>query len=130
MKTLRISLLAAAVLALSACGGGKQPGDTIIDMQAEICATGDPSVMQKYVSKKSQPAVGMITAVMAEPAKAEQMKAQIKEECETAGEIEILETKIEGDKATVRYRNPEGKEDTETLVKEDGEWKLDFNLEK
>ena len=129
MNTIRISLLAAAVLALSACGG-KQPGDTIIDMQAEICATGDPSVMQKYVSKKSQPAVGMITAIMAEPAKAEQMKAQIKEECENAGAIEILETKIEGDKATVRYRNPEGKEETDTLVKEDGEWKLDFNLDK
>lgn len=129
MKTIRISLLAAAVLALSACGG-KQPGDTIIDMQAEVCATGDPSVMQKYVSKKSQPAVGMISAVMAEPAKAEQMKAQIKEECANAGEIEILETKIEGDKATVRYRNPEGKEETDTLVKEDGEWKLDFNLDK
>mgnify|MGYP006211169781 FL=1 len=129
MNTIRISLLAAAVLALSACGG-KQPGDTIIDMQADVCATGDPSVMQKYVSKKSQPAVGMISAIMAEPAKAEQMKAQIKEECETAGAIEILETKIEGDKATVRYRNPEGKEETDTLVKEDGEWKLDFNLDK
>ncbi|GGA85427.1 hypothetical protein GCM10011521_24850 [Arenimonas soli] len=129
MNTIRISLLAAAVLALSACGG-KQPGDTIIDMQADVCATGDPSVMQKYVSKKSQPAVGMITAVMSEPAKAEQMKAQIKEECETAGAIEILETKIEGDKATVRYRNPEGKEETDTLVKEDGEWKLDFNMDK
>jgi hypothetical protein len=129
MNTIRISLLAAAVLALSACGG-KQPGDTIIDMQAEVCATGDPSVMQKYVSKKSQPAVGMISAIMAEPAKAEQMKAQIKEECEKAGAIEILETKIEGDKATVRYRNPEGKEETDTLVKEDGEWKLDFNLDK
>lgn len=129
MNKIRIPLLAAAVLALSACGG-KQPGDTIIDMQAEVCATGDPSVMQKYVSKKSQPAVGMIAAVMAEPAKAEQMKAQIKEECEKAGAIEILETKIEGDRATVRYRNPEGKEETDTLVKEDGEWKLDFNLEK
>ena len=129
MNTIRISLLAAAVLALSACGG-KQPGDTIIDMQAEVCATGDPSVMQKYVSKKSQPAVGMISAIMAEPAKAEQMKAQIKQECENAAEIEILETKIEGDKATVRYRNPEGKEETDTLVKEDGEWKLDFNLDK
>ena len=129
MKTIRISLLAAAVLALSACGG-KQPGDTIIDMQAEVCATGDPSVMQKYVSKKSKPAVGMISAVMAEPAKAEQMKAQIKQECENAAEIEILETKIEGDKATVRYRNPEGKEETDTLVKEGGEWKLDFNLDK
>lgn len=129
MNTIRISLLAAAVLALSACGG-KQPGDTIIDMQADVCATGDPSVMQKYVSKKSQPAVGMITAVMSEPAKAEQMKAQIQEECEKAGAIEILETKIEGDKATVRYRNPEGKEETDTLVKEDGEWKLDFNMDK
>lgn len=129
MNTIRISLLAAAVLALSACGG-KQPGETIIDMQADVCATGDPSVMQKYVSKKSQPAVGMISAIMAEPAKAEQMKAQIKEECEKAGAIEILETKIEGDKATVRYRNPEGKEETDTLVKEDGEWKLDFNLDK
>ena len=130
MKTLRNSLLAAAVVALSACGGAKQPGDTIIDMQAEICATGDPSVMQKYVSKKSQPAVGMIVAIMAEPAKAEQMKAQITQECETAGEIEILETQIDGDKATVRFRNPEGKEETETLVKEDGEWKLHFNLDK
>jgi len=47
-----------------------------------------------------------------------------------AGAIEILETKIEGDKATVRYRNPEGKEETDALVKEDGEWKLDFNLDK
>ncbi len=129
MNTIRISLVAAAVLALSACGG-KQPGDTIIAMQADICASGDPSVMQKYVSKKSQPMMGMVTAMMAEPSKAEQMKAQIKAECEKAGAIEILETKIEGDSATVRYRNPEGKETTDTLVKEDGEWKLDFKMDK
>ncbi|HEX5694017.1 MAG TPA: DUF4878 domain-containing protein [Arenimonas sp.] len=129
MKSIRIPLLAAAVLVLSACGG-KQPGDTIIEMQAEICATGDPSVIQKYASKKSQPAVGMITAIMAEPEKAEKMKAEIQAECEKAQPIEILETKIEGDRATVRYINPEGKEDSDTLVKEDGEWKLDFNLDK
>lgn len=129
MNMLRTPIIAAAVLALAACSG-KQPGDTIIAMQAEVCQTGDPSVMQKYVSKKSQPAVGMISAVMAEPEKAEQMKTQIKAECENAKPIEILETKIEGDRATVRYTNPEGKEETDTLVKEDGEWKLDFNLDK
>ncbi|WP_374605534.1 DUF4878 domain-containing protein [Arenimonas sp.] len=128
MNKIRISLVAAAVLALSACGG-KQPGDTLIAMQAELCATGDPSVMQKYVSKKSQPVMGMVSAMMAEPKKAEEMKAQIKADCEKAGGIEILETKIEGDTATVRYRNPEGKETTDTLVKEDGEWKVDFKLD-
>lgn len=130
MKKLRTPLIAAAVLVLAACSGGNQPGDTIINMQAEVCRTGDPSVMQKYVSKKSQPAVGMISAVMAEPEKAEQMKTQIKAECENAKPIEILETKIDGDRATVRYTNPEGKEETDTLIKEDGEWKLDFNLDK
>lgn len=130
MNKLRTPILAAAVLALAACSGGKQPGDTIIRMQAEVCETGDPSVMQKYVSKKSQPAVGMIAAVMAEPEKAEQMKAQIKAECENAKPIEILETKIEGERATVRYTNPEGKEETDTLIMEDGEWKLDFDLNK
>ena len=130
MKTTRITLFAAAaVLALSACGG-KQPGDTLIAMHDELCETGDPSVMAKYASKKSQPALGMITAVMAEPEKAEQMKAQIKAECETAQDIEILETKIEGDTATVRYMSPEGKEETDTLVKEDGEWKLDLKMDK
>lgn len=129
MNKLRIPLVAAAVLALAACSG-KQPGDTIIKMQAEVCETGDPSVMSKYVSAKSQPAVGMISAIMAEPEKAEQMKTQIKAECENAKPIEILETKIDGDRATVRYTNPEGKEETDTLILENGEWKLDFNLNK
>ena len=77
MKTTRITLFAAAaVLALSACGG-KQPGDTLIAMHDELCETGDPSVMAKYASKKSQPALGMITAVMAEPEKAEQTPIKI-----------------------------------------------------
>lgn len=129
MNKLRIPLVAAAVLALAACAG-KQPGDTIIKMQAEVCETGDPSVMSKYVSAKSQPAVGMISAIMAEPEKAEQMKTQIKAECENAKPIEILETQIEGERATVRYTDQAGNEKTDTLILEDGEWKLDFNLNK
>ncbi len=129
MKTIRIPLLAALVLALSACGG-KKPEDTILNMHAELCRTGDPTIMQNYVSKKSQPAVGMVTAMMAEPEKAKQIKEKIQEDCAKGGKIEILESKVEGERATVRYRNPEGEESTDTLVLEDGEWKLDFNVAK
>lgn len=129
MKKLRIPLLAALVLALSACGG-KAPGDTITDMHAELCRTGDPATMANYVSKKSQPAMAMVTAMMAEPEKAKQIKEKIQADCKNAKPIEILETTIDGERATVRYRNPEGNESTDTLVLEDGEWKLDFNINK
>ena len=69
MNKIRLPLLASLVLVLSACGG-KAPGDTITDMHAELCRTGDPATMSNYVSKKSQPAMAMITAMMAEPEKA------------------------------------------------------------
>lgn len=129
MNQVRLSLIAVASLALAACAG-KQPGDTIINMQKEICRTGDPMAMQAFVSKKSQPAVAMLGAVMAEPEKAEQLKTEIKAQCEAGGDVEILETKIDGDKATVRYRDTDGEERTETLIKEDGEWKLDMQANK
>lgn len=129
MNQVRLSLIAVATLALAACAG-KQPGDTIINMQKEICRTGDPMAMQAFVSKKSQPAVAMLGAVMAEPEKAEQLKTEIKAQCEAGGDVEILETKIDGDKATVRYHDTDGEERTETLIKEDGEWKLDMQANK
>lgn len=124
MNKLRLTALAAVTFALAACGGGNGPGATIVKMNAELCSSGDPSTIGKYASASSQPVVGMITAVMSEPAKAEEMKKQVKEGCETAKPIEILEEKIDGDKATVRFRNPEGEEETQQLVKEDGEWKI------
>ena len=73
LKTPLIALAASSALVLSACGG-KAPGDTITDMHAELCRTGDPATMANYVSKKSQPAMAMITAMMAEPEKAKQIK--------------------------------------------------------
>lgn len=129
MKTFRLAAIAAATLALAACGGSG-PGDVIVKMNDEMCSTGDPSVMAKYASKSSQPVVGMITAVMSEPAKAEEMKKQVKETCENGKPIEILETTVDGDTATVRFRNQEGEEETQKLVKEDGEWKIELTPDK
>jgi cellobiose-specific phosphotransferase system component IIB len=124
MKNFRLTALAAVTLALAACGGGNGPGNVIVKMNEELCSSGDPSTIAKYASQSSQPVVGMITAVMSEPAKAEEMKKQVKEGCEKAKPIEILEEKIDGDKATVRFRNPEGEEETQQLIRENGEWKL------
>ncbi len=124
MKKLPLLAVAVATLALAACSKNA-PGNTIERMQAEICSTGDPMVMQKYVSAKSQQIVSMMSMLMAEEAKAKQIKEQIKADCAAgANKVEILETKIDGDTATVRYRNGKGEEETAQLIKEDGEWKL------
>lgn len=40
--------------------------------------------------------------------------------------IEILEEKVEGETATLKFKGPDGKEDTVTLAKQDGVWLINF----
>ena len=118
-----------AVLVLAACG--KKPSSTLIDMNNELCKTGDMAVMTKYVSERAKPAISATAALMAEPKKAAMMKTEIQKNCKDGNaKIDVLSEKIEGDKATISYKENDGSEKTANLVKENGEWKLDLDTKK
>lgn len=128
MTKSRLLILLTATLALAACG--KKPSNTLIDMNNELCKTGDMAVMTKYVTEKAKPAINATVALMSEPKKAALMKTEIQKNCkEGKAQIEIISEKIEGDKAVITYK--EGAEQkTANLLKENGEWKLDLDTKK
>lgn len=120
--TIRASVLG-LVLSLAACSGSG-PDDTVVRMHAHLCESGDPAVMSEYLSESSKQAMGPMLAMLSESAKAEQFKRQLKADCEKhGGKVEILEVKVDGDRADVRYRLGE-KEDSEHLVRENDQWKI------
>lgn len=104
----------------------QKPSSVITDMNAELCRSGDLSVMANYVSERSKPAILGMTAMMAEPRKAEQVKNEIQKACKgSESKIEVQEEVITGDRAKVTYR--EGNQvKSADLVKEQGKWKLDI----
>lgn len=118
-----------AVLALAACS--KKPSNTLIDMNNELCKTGDVAVMAKYVSERAKPAISATAALMAEPKKAAMMKTEIQKSCQDGkAKIDVLSETIDGDRASISYKENDGSEKTAKLVKENGEWKLDLDTNK
>jgi hypothetical protein len=131
MKSSRVLKLVAAVpltMFLTACG--QKPSNVLVDMNNELCKTGDLTVMTKYVSERSKPAISGIAAMMAEPTKAAQIKTNIQQGCSDGkSKIEVLKETVEKDRAEVVYK--EGNETkTAKLVKENDAWKIDIENHK
>lgn len=118
--------------ALLLAGCGQKPSNTLAKMNDELCKTGDLSVMAKYSSERAKPMMGAIAAMMAEPKKAAMVKAEMQKGCaEGKSKLTVINEKIEGDRATVTYTEGTNKDQkTANLVKENGEWKIDFDTKK
>lgn len=119
-----LSLVAAMVLALSACGGDS-PGDTVKEYFDNI-SSGDFGAVYDLLSKDSPVRQQYSRDEFTEMAREEFPQGA------TISDYSVLEEKIDGDRATVKFRatlkapnEPEDTdEDTISLVKEDGKWKL------
>ena len=103
-----------------------KPSSVIVNMNNELCKTGDFSVMSNYVTERSKPAIASLSALMSEPAKSVKLKSEIQKNCKDGkGRIEVVQETVNQDTATVVYRQ-EGSTETANLVKENGQWKLDI----
>jgi len=112
-----VALFAASLLFLTSCGGGAEnTPDGVAKAFLEEIADQDFSGAKKYATKSSESMLDMMESTMALAGDAVP---------ETDVDIEILNTKEDGDKATVYYNDGE-KEDKLKLVKEDGQWKVAF----
>lgn len=111
-------VLAACMLFLASCGGGAaNTPDSVAKAFLEEIADMDFSGAKKYATESSESMLDMLesTAALA-PDEAKQ----------GGGDVEIIKTEEDGDKATVYYKS-DGQEDKLKVVKEDGEWKVAFS---
>lgn len=111
-------ILGMLAMALCLVGCSKGP-DKVAMAFLEAVADGNLEKAAEYASKDTKPVLKVAAAV---PGTGE----QIKKECEGA-KFKAVDTKIDGDKATVKIETTkDGKTETEDikLVKEDGEWKV------
>lgn len=116
MKKILARLCMVVAVALFVVGCKKGP-DAVAVKFFECVADGKYEKAADYASSSTKPLVAMMNA----------MPAEAKEEMK-GSKIKAVETKIDGDKATVKLEitDKNGKVDTDDvdLVKEDGEWKV------
>lgn len=117
MKHLPKLVLISFALLLTACFGNS-PKDVVKDFFNAIAAE-DFETATSLCTENAKPLVGMMQAAMS-------MDPGAKEEIKKAGDVEIIKEEINGDKAKVTIKNPDGEEDTVDLTKVDGEWKIDI----
>ncbi len=106
-------LLALAAL-LGACGGGGDSDEDKVRDVVENVASNDPAVCKQLTDDFLSREFG------GDEKKCEKQA----EEAEDEQNLEIQEVEVDGDKATVQA-TADGDKGTATLVKEDGDWKLD-----
>ena len=113
-RTLKFSAIALlAVVVLWACGGKSGPKE-VGEKFLNAIASSDYETAKKYATKEAQESLTMMASMAGEAPKGEPAK------------IEIGEVKEEGDKATLSYKE-NGTDQTLDLVKEEGEWKANWN---
>lgn len=118
MKKFLCSFAMVVLAALCFTGCSKGPDSVALDFQKSLVDK-DFKKAGELCSKRTQPLIAMAASMGAN--EAEEMKGVT---------FEVVNTKIDGDKATVSLKNSkDGKTEDVTLVKEDGDWKVDINKE-
>ena len=122
MKILKLLAPMIFIAVISGCSKG--PDDVFLSVNKQVCKNGNFDALIENAAPESAELMGMLQAMMAEPAKKEELKAKIKEDCEAEGKPEVVSTEIDGDRAVVVVKFADGKTDKNILRKIDGEWKL------
>ncbi|MEI9945957.1 MAG: DUF4878 domain-containing protein [Chitinophagaceae bacterium] len=126
-------LLAAVSLFTISCGGGSMsnagPKEVLTEFFKKIAAK-DIDGAAKLATKESKSTMDMMKKAMD---MSEKMKDQAteadKDMAEEFKDVEIGDAKIDGDMATVPFKNKKKNQEMEfPLKKEDGAWKVDFSM--
>lgn len=126
----RIILSLSLTMALVACSSGNSPAAVVEDF-ARRMESGNCSGVQEHLSASSRGMVGPKLEQACQQA-AEMKKNDPKAKDKTIRSMRVVESKEEGDRATVRMETEysdgtkSGADQALTLVKEDGRWKIDL----
>ena len=127
----RLAVVLAMTVALVACSrGGGTPAAAVEEFLKKI-ESGDCDGLRDYISANSREFMGPKLEQVCGIAKVERDKSPDKAKQEGLKQIHVVETKEEGDKATLKIepeRNDGRREAAGTfvVVKEDGRWKIDL----
>jgi hypothetical protein len=108
--------LAVPTLALAACGGDSDE-DQIKDIINDVSKNAE-TICDKSTDRLLEEQLG---------GSKEECEKQAKEaeEGDTDGDVENIDVEIDGDKATAKFKDNEGDDNTVDFVKEDGDWMID-----
>lgn len=125
MKNVFYSLCFLAVLTMFSCSSSQSPGQVAVNFLTSI-ENGDIKKAKELSTEASSDMLSMLDT----PA----FKEELKKSTETSKtKYEVIDTKIDGDKATCKLKMMNGETDegeTElSLVKKDGKWLVDLNKE-
>ena len=120
MKMLKFACAAALAAILAGCGGSS-PDSVAVNFLSNV-RDGKFEDAAKCASKKTAPLIAMLGAMGKDSKELKEMKGT---------SFKVLETKVDGDKATVKIEaSKDGKTEKAediTLIKEDGAWKVDVD---
>ena len=126
MKKLGFVIMIAAMLfALAACGAGAPANDpksvavAFLDRMKNMDLDGAKQLATADGAKMLDMVKGLMAGV--DKAELDKQKAE-----GAQSETKILDVKEEGDKATVQYSQKEGETSVLEMVKENGQWKVNF----
>ncbi|WP_289045051.1 DUF4878 domain-containing protein [uncultured Olleya sp.] len=119
------TLLLACFLVLTACGGGGPEGATINFLEAIY--SGDFETAKEYATTDTKSMLTMLESFGAKDQFADKMK-------ETDIDFEVVDTKIDGDKAVCTVKMSSSKEEKDqdmpiNLEKQDGKWLVNMDKE-
>lgn len=125
MKNVFYSLCFLAVMTMFSCSSSQSPGQVAIDFLQSI-ENGDIKKARELSTEASGAMIGMLESPM--------FKEELKKAAEASNtKYEVIDTKIDGDKAICTLKMIDGKStegQTElNLVKKDGKWLVDMNKE-
>lgn len=126
MKTVKLFALmvAAAFAVFFATACKDSPGEVVSKWSAAI-ADGDLETANECSTANTQALNGIMIAMLQEAKK--ENKEEFEKQMEAMKNIEITREEIDGDVAKIWTKEPDGKESEKpfTLVKVDGDWKVD-----
>jgi len=117
-------MVGASIIMVAGCGTTKSPSSVVAQFYL-LASKGEYEAAAKYLSSEAKLMFGLFVGI------AEEMKQFASEEFEgqVVRRVEILSERINGNQAEVRYilhytDGSRGPEDSDVLVKEDGQWKI------
>ncbi len=142
-RTLSIALLSTAALAVAGCGdddsggGGGGGGDEsqirdVVSSYATAIADRDGDTACGYLTDAAREQLETLAKTLDVdgcPAVMEKVTEGVSgDDRDKLGNIDVTSVKVDGDHATVQIEAAGEKGDPSTLVKQDGDWRIDVNV--